>query len=146
MNQEWKDRLSNLVGAAFWIGLLAIIFWPVIRPEPVITCATEPIYYETVREDSPDVDIGEDYVDVTGENGERELCVDEDGGVTSDTMTIEPVTEVVKVGTREPEPVYTPVYNTSYRTGAICSDNTYSSATGSGACSWHGGVSEWLYN
>ena len=30
------------------------------------------------------------------------------------------------------------------RTGAICEDGTYSSATGSGACSWHGGVKEWL--
>ncbi len=30
------------------------------------------------------------------------------------------------------------------RTGAICEDGTYSSATGSGACSWHGGVQEWL--
>jgi hypothetical protein len=27
-----------------------------------------------------------------------------------------------------------------YRIGAICNDGTQSSATGSGACSWHGGV------
>ena len=33
----------------------------------------------------------------------------------------------------------------SYRIGAICSDGWHSSATGSGACSWHGGVKEWLY-
>jgi len=32
-----------------------------------------------------------------------------------------------------------------YRIGAICSDGTNSSATGRGACSWHGGVEEWLY-
>lgn len=45
----------------------------------------------------------------------------------------------------EYEPVYTaPSY--SYRTGAVCSDGTPSSATGRGACSWHGGVSYWLYN
>ncbi len=30
------------------------------------------------------------------------------------------------------------------RTGAICEDGTFSAATGSGACSWHGGVREWL--
>ena len=30
------------------------------------------------------------------------------------------------------------------RTGAICEDGTFSPATGSGACSWHGGVREWL--
>lgn len=32
------------------------------------------------------------------------------------------------------------------RTGAICNDGTTSSATGSGACSGHGGVSNWLCN
>ena len=32
-----------------------------------------------------------------------------------------------------------------HRIGAICSDGTNSSATGRGACSWHGGVEEWLY-
>ena len=32
----------------------------------------------------------------------------------------------------------------SVRVGAICSDGWHSSATGSGACSWHGGVREWL--
>lgn len=32
------------------------------------------------------------------------------------------------------------------RTGAVCAaDHSYSSATGSGACSWHGGVLYWLY-
>jgi hypothetical protein len=34
----------------------------------------------------------------------------------------------------------------SYRIGAICSDGTQSSATGSGACSHHGGVMCWLYS
>ena len=32
------------------------------------------------------------------------------------------------------------------RVGAVCNDGTTSSATGSGACSWHGGVSYWLYD
>ena len=31
------------------------------------------------------------------------------------------------------------------RTGAVCNDGTTSSATGSGACSHHGGVKYWLY-
>lgn len=30
------------------------------------------------------------------------------------------------------------------RTGAVCKDGTTSSATGSGACSGHGGVDHWL--
>lgn len=31
------------------------------------------------------------------------------------------------------------------RVGAICKDGWRSSATGSGACSGHGGVDHWLY-
>lgn len=31
------------------------------------------------------------------------------------------------------------------RVGAVCRDGSRSSATGRGACSWHGGVSRWLY-
>ncbi|KKL78476.1 hypothetical protein LCGC14_2024460 [marine sediment metagenome] len=31
------------------------------------------------------------------------------------------------------------------RIGAVCNDGTQSSATGSGACSSHGGVNHWLY-
>lgn len=33
-----------------------------------------------------------------------------------------------------------------YRVGAICRDGSRSSATGRGACSWHGGVAYWLYS
>lgn len=33
---------------------------------------------------------------------------------------------------------------TTHRIGAICRDGWRSSATGSGACSWHGGVARWL--
>jgi hypothetical protein len=31
-----------------------------------------------------------------------------------------------------------------FRLGAICADDTTSTATGSGACSWHGGVASWV--
>lgn len=31
------------------------------------------------------------------------------------------------------------------RKGAVCKDGTTSSATGSGACSGHGGVDHWIY-
>ncbi|MES2566228.1 MAG: hypothetical protein V4565_05145 [Bacteroidota bacterium] len=32
---------------------------------------------------------------------------------------------------------------TESRTGAVCADNSTTTATGSGACSGHGGVKEW---
>lgn len=34
----------------------------------------------------------------------------------------------------------------SVRIGAVCRDGTWSSATGRGACSWHGGVSRWRFD
>ncbi len=34
---------------------------------------------------------------------------------------------------------------TRKRDGCNCRDGTVSSATGSGACSWHGGVSSWTH-
>jgi hypothetical protein len=36
------------------------------------------------------------------------------------------------------------VRDVPYRTGAMCQDGSQSRATGSGACSWHGGVAYWL--
>ena len=36
-------------------------------------------------------------------------------------------------------------YIHNVRIGAWCNDGTYSNATGSGACSHHGGVAEWVY-
>ena len=35
---------------------------------------------------------------------------------------------------------------TRHRIGAVCNDGTSSTATGSGACSHHGGVSCWKYS
>lgn len=43
-------------------------------------------------------------------------------------------------GTTEPRPEVNTV-----RVGAICADGWRSTATGPGACSWHGGVAEWRY-
>lgn len=37
------------------------------------------------------------------------------------------------------------VVELGYRTGARCRDGSYSSATGRGACSHHGGVANWIY-
>lgn len=49
----------------------------------------------------------------------------------------------------EPDPLQTAVAcdgSHSVRVGAQCVDGTKSSATGSGACSGHGGVNYWLCN
>lgn len=53
--------------------------------------------------------------------------------------------ETLVIGTwTQPAPTAAPVPQ-AYRCGAICEDGWLSSATGSGACSWHGGVASWRY-
>lgn len=48
--------------------------------------------------------------------------------------------------TPTPIPTPTPPPGGRFRIGATCNDGTLSSATGSGACSSHGGVACWRYN
>jgi hypothetical protein len=59
-------------------------------------------------------------------------------------QTTVPQTTVPSYTSYTPSTVAPYTYNTFVRTGAICSDGWRSKATGSGACSWHGGVSKWL--
>ena len=54
----------------------------------------------------------------------------------------QPVNHVI---VRTPKPAPQPIQQQRYRVGAICRDGWQSHATGRGACSHHGGVSEWLY-
>jgi hypothetical protein len=63
--------------------------------------------------------------------------------------TSTPSNEVVitVAGSPSPSPSPTPSPSPSrYRIGAICIDGTLSNATGSGACSSHGGVACWRYS
>ena len=55
------------------------------------------------------------------------------GGVATVAPTLAP----------NPTPYVPP--SSGVRTGAICNDGWHSTATGSGACSYHGGVNHWLY-
>lgn len=71
--------------------------------------------------------------------------------LVSDTVTQQPVVEVTAHGTYvapAPQPQVTPTpapVTSGARTGAVCKDGSPSSATGSGACSHHGGVAYWTY-
>lgn len=118
--------------------------------EPLIECQTEDIDYDTERHENAEMETtDDDEVVVSGEVGEKKLCKDADGVLVSEETVREPITEVIEYGTKEPEPEYESASETEYssvRTGAECNDGSYSSATGRGACSHHGGVAVWLYN
>jgi hypothetical protein len=54
----------------------------------------------------------------------------------------------IKDGFTNPEVIAKRIYqesSSSYRIGAYCNDGTKSFSTSSGACSWHGGVDDWIY-
>jgi hypothetical protein len=105
---------------------------------------------------------GQTKVTQSGQNGEKTITYEVtyvDGNETSrqiksETITLAAVNEITTIGTyvAPPKPVATPApsapapAHTSVRVGATCKDGTHSNATGSGACSHHGGVAVWLYN
>lgn len=142
-----KDKI---ISWGIWLSIIGIVFYAPIadslnpRSEPIEVepiCRTESISFEETEEESEDYALGTSLVSQEGVEGERKIC-ELDGIEESNEVTVEPVTQITTVGIYEEEyeePVYT------YRVGAWCWDGTWSNATGSGACSWHGGVSEWAY-
>lgn len=118
------------------------------------TCERQPIPFatETVRLDNQYADYRSE---AAGISGEKEICR-QHGKIVSERTTASPVSKKIYVGTiaRSPSATYTPSTPSSQsppattprgRTGAICNDGSSSKATGSGACSHHGGVAYWTY-
>jgi hypothetical protein len=62
------------------------------------------------------------------------------------TLTADTPKDVSLQPTAAPAPAPTPTPSPRTRIGAICNDGTLSNATGSGACSSHGGVRCWRYS
>jgi hypothetical protein len=148
-----KDKLRGISVGLFFAGLAAIpvlsalyvtkqpetqvqtqAISAVAEPEP--TCTTEPIPFETQRNGTYDLYLGDERTVTEGVNGERKVCTKQDNTQVINDVTIQPITKIVEYG-QASRPVY--------RTGAICNDGTRSYATGRGACSRHGGVYEWTY-
>lgn len=133
------------VGTAIIVGL--ILFFGSFGggtetvPEPVVNCETISVPHEYVEVEDITREIGDDYTDL-GQDGEREVCTNESNEIVSDEILVEPVTETIHIGIVEPEPEYD--YYDEPSGGAICNDGWRSYSTGSGTCSWHGGVAYWL--
>jgi len=116
-----------------------------VKPEPAPTCAIQPIPYPTSKIYDNTLPFGNQIVKTSGRSGMKKVCVNQFGNQTSSNVVLTPTTQVVRFGTYIP-PAATESTAATYRVGAICSDGTRSHATGSGACSWHGGVYQWLYS
>lgn len=138
--------------------------------KPVVKTETkqEVVAFESTEQTSPTLAQGQKQISVQGVNGERTITYEVtyiEGKETARKeikreVTRQPVMQVTAVGayvapapsvSSTPSPaasspsVSAPTQQSSARTGAICKDGWQSSATGSGACSHHGGVAYWLY-
>jgi hypothetical protein len=150
MFEKFKDGLTTIAVWGLLIGVpVALSFVPSDGDSPYSgsaveeVCTIDEIPYEEVEEETYSLEIGDNKIETPGRVGELEVCK-KDGIVVSEEIITQPRNQVTLVGVGES--LLEPDYNTGYRTGAYCNDGSYSTATGRGACSWHGGVSEWLYN
>ncbi len=128
---------------------------PVVKTET----KTEAVPFESTNQNDNTIASGTNRVSVTGVNGERTITdevtyvknVETARKEVKNEITKAPVTQVTLVGTyiapvvQAPAPVYV-APQPSVRIGATCNDGSHSTATGSGACSHHGGVAVWLYS
>lgn len=125
------------------------------KPIDKIETETESIPFELIERNDNTIALGNENISVQGINGERTITysVTYESGVetarveTGREVTVAPVDQITLVGIYVyVAPAKATTYTTSgSRTGATCKDGSHSSATGSGACSHHGGVAQWLY-
>ena len=123
---------------------------PVVKTETKI----EAIPFESTTQDDNTLDAGKTRVSSEGVDGERTITYEVTYVLDKETarkeieneITKQPISKVTQVGTYV-APVYVSpsLPQSNVRIGAVCEDGSHSSATGSGACSHHGGVAYWLY-
>ena len=142
-----------VAGALASAGAASVQYHSVSAPptEPSVTytdCSTEEIPFETHYEGNAGTYGHTDSIKQQGKPGTKQICKPSKPGYENKTRIItQPVTRIIlRTPKPAPQPVSQPKHHASYRTGAICRDGWESSATGRGACSHHGGVSEWLYS
>ncbi len=120
---------------------------------------TQPIPFEKTSVDDSTLAKGATKIQTVGVNGVKTLTYEvtlTNGTQTAkklmkEEVTTPPITEVTVIGTYvyvAPQPTTQAApstQSTGARTGAVCKDGSSSTATGSGACSHHGGVAYWTY-
>ena len=155
--EEFKEKVSTAF--AFIFCVLFLGGWiPIYMGYDyyfVEKCSYEDISYKTLPE--KEIDSGEETTFLESNNGKKTKILYSDGEdgakrvckkankVVSETVTREPKPTTYKVYTYKYKPLrpYAPAYSNSGPSD-LCRDGTYSSSSGRGTCSWHGGVAQWL--
>ena len=150
MNKAQKI-IAGIAGAGVLSALVATAqpstqqsdIQPVVQPVTYSDCRTEEIPFETQYEGETGQYGYTETIKQQGVAGSKKICKPSKPGYEDKVEVIaQPVSHVI---VRTPKPAPQPVQQQHYRVGAICRDGRRSYATGRGACSHHGGVSEWLY-
>ncbi len=135
-----KSTIGAVIGVAAVAGMAGAAnnsqpqqtIAPVVQPVTYSDCRTEEIPFETQYEGETGQYGYNETIKQQGVAGSKKICKPSKPGY-------EDKVEVIT------QPAPQPVQQQRYRVGAICRDGWQSHATGRGACSHHGGVSEWLY-
>lgn len=150
MNKAQKI-IAGIAGAGVLSALVATAqpstqqsdIQPVVQPVTYSDCRTEEIPFATQYEGETGQYGYTETIKQQGVAGSKKICKPSKPGYEDKVEVIaQPVSHVI---VRTPKPAPQPVQQQHYRVGAICRDGWRSYATGRGACSHHGGVSEWLY-
>ena len=146
-----KSTIGAVIGVAAVAGMAGAAnnsqpqqtIAPVVQPVTYSDCRTEEIPFETQYEGETGQYGYTETIKQQGVAGSKKICKPSKPGYEDKVEVIaQPVNHVI---VRTPKPAPQPVQQQHYRVGAICRDGRRSYATGRGACSHHGGVSEWLY-
>lgn len=146
-----KSTIGAVIGVAAVAGMAGAAnnsqpqqtIAPVVQPVTYSDCRTEEIPFETQYEGETGQYGYTETIKQQGVAGSKKICKPSKPGYEDKVEVItQPVNHVI---IRTPKPAPQPVQQQRYRVGAICRDGWQSRATGRGACSHHGGVSEWLY-
>lgn len=146
-----KSTIGAVIGVAAVAGMAGAAnnsqpqqtIAPVVQPVTYSDCRTEEIPFETQYEGETGQYGYTETIKQQGVAGSKKICKPSKPGYEDKVEVItQPVNHVI---VRTPKPAPQPIQQQRYRVGAICRDGWQSHATGRGACSRHGGVSEWLY-
>lgn len=146
-----KSTIGAVIGVAAVAGMAGAAnnsqpqqtIAPVVQPVTYSDCRTEEIPFETQYEGETGQYGYTETIKQQGVAGSKKICKPSKPGYEDKVEVIaQPVNHVI---VRTPKPAPQPIQQQRYRVGAICRDGWRSYATGRGACSHHGGVSEWLY-
>lgn len=150
MNDQSKSPLGTVIMWA--IIIVGGLVWYANSTYTETTTQTIPCSYQTVQNSS--MYEGQSKTIQFCKNGTRTIKTTYsrwDNSQKGEPVTVSTVAaknQITAVGTaKKPAlPLYTaPSGGGGGRTGAVCRDGWNSSATGSGACSHHGGVAYWTY-